>query len=212
MDTHRRKGHRLFAAFWERAVRAESARERATRREVVSAARGRILEVGVGVGANWRYLPDGADYTGTEPDAFMRERAQRFAAREQREIRLSDASAEALPFADESFDTVICTLVLCTVPNPDRALAEMRRVLRPGGELRFWEHIRPPAPAAGRAFDAITPLWKRLGGGCHPNRRTVESIVAAGFDISPPQRFRRAFIPMVSGVAVKPAREDGSGR
>lgn len=210
METRRRKGHRLFAAFWERAVRAESARERATRREVVSAARGRILEVGVGVGANWRYLPEGADYVGSEPDAFMRERAERYAAREHREIRLSDASAESLPFPDESFDTVICTLVLCTVPNPERALAELRRVLAPGGELRFWEHVRPTAPAAGRAFDAITPLWKRLGGGCHPNRRTVESIVAAGFDLGPPQRFRRALIPMVSGVAVKPAGKAGS--
>ncbi len=197
------KGHRLFSAFWERMVRHEGPKERANRQYVVGGSRGRVLEIGLGVGANWRYLPPEVTYVGIEPDPFMRERAERHARESGRPFEIVDAGAERLPFEDDSFDTVIGTLVFCTVADVPRGLAEIRRVLKPDGEYRFWEHVRPANRISGKGFDLIQPAWSRIGGGCHPNRRTVEAIRAAGFELTDVRTFRRAVIPEVVGVAVR---------
>ncbi len=198
-------GHRIFAAVWDRRVRHESAKMATARREVVSSATGRVLEIGVGVGANWRYLPADADYSGVEPDEFMVERARRNATEQHRTIDLHVAPAEALPFDDETFDTVIVTLTLCSVADLELALSEARRVLRPGGELRFWEHVRPSGRVTGPLFDAVNPVWKRIGAGCHLNRRTAEAVASAGFEISSLRRSRLDGLPSILGVAMKPA-------
>lgn len=92
-----------------------------------------------------------------------------------------EAPAERLPFPDDSFDTVVCTLVLCTVDDPDRAIAEVRRVLKPGGRLLLIEHVRSHDPRIARWQDRVTPLWKRIGHGCHPNRDTAAALARAGF-------------------------------
>ncbi len=199
----RERGHRIFAAFWDRATRKESPRQRAARREVVGGARGRVLELGAGVGTNWQYLPDGVVYSGIEPDPFMVKRALGHAADSKREVDLREAPAEALPFEDGTFDTVIVTLTLCTVSNLERSLAEAHRVLKPGGELRFWEHVRPGGRVRGRLFDAITPAWRRVGAGCNPNRRTVEAIRAAGFEVAVVREFGMMGVPTVVGVATR---------
>lgn len=197
-------GHRVFAAFWEFSARHESPRERAMRRFLASEARGRVLEIGVGVGTNWDFLPREIDYVGIEPDPFMRARAIRHASEAGRTVDLVDARAEALPFANEQFDSVLCTLTLCSVGLPSRALSEAYRVLRPGGQLLFFEHVRPTGRVGGALADAATPLWKRLGGGCHPNRRTLGRIKQAGFSLGDVQSFRLGPVPMRAGIAVRP--------
>ena len=118
---------------------------------------------------------------------------------------LRAAPAEELPFDGASFDTVMVTLTLCTVDDLARSLAETRRVLRPGGEFRFWEHVRPDGRRSGRLYDLLTPLSIRLAGGCRPNRRTLEAVAAAGFEIRSLRRFKSGGYPMVVGAAVPAA-------
>jgi ubiquinone/menaquinone biosynthesis C-methylase UbiE len=100
-----------------------------------------------------------------------------------------DGIADELPSADESCDAAVTSLVMCSVPNPDAALSEIRRVLRPGGELRFYEHVRSNQPRMSRWQDRVNPLWRRIGGGCNANRDTLARIVAAGFEVTEVRRF-----------------------
>jgi ubiquinone/menaquinone biosynthesis C-methylase UbiE len=202
------RGNKRFAAFWDWAVRHESPEGRASRKEVVAGARGRVLELGVGVGANWEYLPDDVEYSGIEPDAFMLERARKHAAEQGRVVDLHDARAEALPFPDNTFDTVIVTLTLCSVQDLEAALSEARRVLKPGGELRFGEHVRASGRVAGKLQDLVTPAWRKIGAGCHLNRASADAIRKAGFEVSELRRWRQAFMPMVTGVARAPGRPE----
>jgi ubiquinone/menaquinone biosynthesis C-methylase UbiE len=198
-------GHRLFAACWDRSSRHEGAQQRQARREVAAGLRGRVLEIGVGVGTNWRYLPDGVIYVGIEPDAYMVARARRHADEQGRHVSLVQVPAEHLPFADGAFDTVFATLTLCTIDDVPLALAEIRRVLKPGGEFRFWEHVRPRQAFAGKLFDAITPAWKAGGGGCRPNRRTAEAVAGSGLEMRSLRRERMGPLPVIAGVAVNPS-------
>jgi ubiquinone/menaquinone biosynthesis C-methylase UbiE len=149
------------------------------RRWLVGGARGRTLDLGSGTGRNLPLYPTGVQVVGVEPSAAALPRARRRAPG----VLLVRASAEALPFRDGVFDTVVCGLVLCTVDDPPRALAELRRVLRPGGQLRALEHVRSVRPWRARLQDAIQPAWTRLAGGCHPNRDTERAVQAAGFAI-----------------------------
>lgn len=185
-------------------MRHENKDVHAARREVVGGAMGRVLELGVGVGANWEYLPDGIDYSGIEPDPFMLERARKHAAETGRTYDLREAPAEALPFEDEIFDTVIVTLTLCTVQDVASSLAEARRVVKPGGELRFAEHVRSDGRTGAWLQDRLTPAWRKVGAGCHLNRTSVDSIREAGFEITELRRWRQSFMPMVTGVARAP--------
>lgn len=179
------KGHRWFAAVYDRMMAsAEKTFMRRVRYEIAAGARGRVLEIGAGTGANFPYYSDAASsITAAEPDPFMARRARERAKRVGLPIELKEAPAEALPFGDETFDTVVATLVLCSVRDPAKALAEVRRVLRPGGELRFYEHVRYDHPFGAFWQDMATPIWRWIGGGCHPNRDTVRAIREAGFII-----------------------------
>ncbi|MGI8925366.1 MAG: class I SAM-dependent methyltransferase [Tepidiformaceae bacterium] len=197
----KRKHSRWFAWFWSKAVARESAAEREARRQVTDGLSGRVLEIGVGLGTNWQHLPAGVEYVGIEPDHFMLRRARANAAAASREVDLREAAAEKLPFEDGAFDAVFTTLTFCSVDDVPQALSEVRRVLKPGGEFRFWEHVRPAGRLSGRAFDVVTPLWSRLGAGCHPNRRTVEAIDATGMGVTSLRRFKKGPIPMVVGTA-----------
>jgi ubiquinone/menaquinone biosynthesis C-methylase UbiE len=149
------------------------------RRWLVAGARGRTLDLGCGTGRNLPLYAREVRAIGVDPAADGLARARRRAPG----VRLVRASAEALPFRDGVFDTVVAGLVLCSVSDAPRALAEARRVLRPDGELRALEHVRSRHPGWARVQDAIQPAWTWFAGGCHPNRDTERSVEAAGFVI-----------------------------
>jgi ubiquinone/menaquinone biosynthesis C-methylase UbiE len=194
-------GHRGFAAFWDWMGRHEPRNERQFREQTAGGCRGRTLELGFGAGANWAYLPREVEYVGIEPDPHMRGRAMRHRQPATASFELRAGDAQALDFDDQLFDTVLATLVFCTIPNAAMALREARRVLRPGGQLRFCEHVRPAGRVAGPFFDAISVPWSRLLGGCHPNRRTLDSIEAAGFELVELRKVRIGPLPAIVGVA-----------
>jgi len=149
------------------------------RRWLVASARGRTLDLGCGTGRNLPLLPAGARAVGLDPAADALRRARRRAPA----VPLLIARAEALPFRDGTFDTVLSGLVFCSVGDPPGGLAEVRRVLRPGGELRMLEHVRSTSPWGARLQDLIQPLWTWVAGGCHPNRETEGTVARAGFVI-----------------------------
>jgi ubiquinone/menaquinone biosynthesis C-methylase UbiE len=174
----------LSATFYDIVMaRAEKAALGAWRGDLLKDARGDVLEIGAGTGANLRHYPP--EVTGlilTEPDPGMR---ARLVAQAGPSILVGDCPAQALAVADASVDTVVCTLVLCTVPDVAAVLAEIRRVLRPNGELLLIEHV---AAASGtvthRAQRLLTPVWSRLAGGCCLQRDTAQALTRAGFDTS----------------------------
>ncbi|TYL38562.1 class I SAM-dependent methyltransferase [Natronococcus pandeyae] len=140
---------------------------------------GRVLDVGAGTGANFTYVADDSErisYHAIEPDPHMRKQAAEKARDVGCSVTLRDARAESLPYPDESVDVVISSLVFCTIADPDAALEEVARVLKPGGELRFLEHVHADGwRATGQ--DLLNPLWSRAAGGCQLNRETVERFV-----------------------------------
>ena len=149
------------------------------RRWLVSGASGRTLDIGCGTGRNFPLYASGRSVLGLDPDRSALRRARRRGPW----IPLVQGSAEQLPFRDGTFDTVVSGLVFCSVPDPKRGLAEVRRVLRPGGELRMLEHVRATGPLAARIQDFLQPLWTRVTGGCHPNRDTEKNVESSGFSI-----------------------------
>jgi ubiquinone/menaquinone biosynthesis C-methylase UbiE len=150
------------------------------RARVVGAAEGRVLEFGIGSGLNLPlYGPAVQSVIGVEPSPALLDRARRQAA--QMPVEFIEGSAEALPLADRSIDTVVTTWTLCTIPDAARALSEAHRVLRPGGALLFVEHGKAPEPGVARWQDRLDPLWSRLAGGCHLNRPVDQLIQLAGF-------------------------------
>ncbi|HZR93118.1 MAG TPA: class I SAM-dependent methyltransferase [Gaiellaceae bacterium] len=149
------------------------------RRRLLEPAEGRVLEIGAGTGFNLPYYPEAvSSITLTDALDGMLRRARRRAATVGRQVEAVRAPAEALPFDDGTFDTVVGSLVLCSVSSQQRALAEVRRVLRPGGRYLFLEHVRADDPDLARRQDRWSGVWKTVCFGCHPNRRTLEQIEA----------------------------------
>jgi len=158
---------------------AEATGLRRWREWLARGARGLTLDVGCGTGRNLPLFPAAARVYGIDLPADSLRRARK---REPR-ARLVRASAEALPFREGTFDTVVCGLVLCSVERPEAALGEMRRVLRADGELRLLEHVRSKSPWKARLQDLLQPAWTALSGGCHPNRDTEATVLRAGFAV-----------------------------
>ncbi len=183
------------------------------RRSLLAEARGRVLEIGAGTGLNLpHYTSEVEELILAEPDPHMakllRDRLQDEPVAAGR-VKVIEASAEDLPFDDDSFDTVVSTLVLCTVEDEERSLAEIRRVLVEGGALLFIEHVRSHSRRLARFQDLIERPWGFFAGGCHPNRATDQAIAGGGFWVDRLERGNlpkalRPMRPMVQGVARRP--------
>jgi ubiquinone/menaquinone biosynthesis C-methylase UbiE len=178
-------GHPIFAALYDRMLaRAERGGLGDMRRSLLAGASGRTLELGAGTGANLAHYPEAVDELMlTEPDPHMARRLRERLAAEPPPFRYEvvDAGAEDLPFDDGSFDTVVSTLVFCTVGDPRAAAAEVARVLRPGGSLLVLEHVRDDGRIGGWQ-DRLERPWGWVAGGCHPNRDTAATLAEAGLE------------------------------
>jgi ubiquinone/menaquinone biosynthesis C-methylase UbiE len=185
------------------------------RRRVVGGAHGRVLEIGAGTGLNFAYYALDADVVATEPDPGMLDRAAVRADAVTARVTLVAADAEVLPFPDDVFDAAVVSLTLCTIPRPEKALAELRRVLRPGATLRLLEHVRVEQPAVARVQAWLTPAWRRLAGGCHLDRPTVQLLSAHGFEVRAVLRHARGLVVEVEATRAESsftAKHDGSVR
>jgi ubiquinone/menaquinone biosynthesis C-methylase UbiE len=169
---------RIFAAMYDRFMAGtEEAGLGERRHALLAGADGRVLELGAGTGVNIRHYPPGVrEVVFTEPEEPMARRLEQKLAASGHAGSVVRAPAEQLPFDDDSFDTAVCTLVLCTVRDPERALSEIERVLRPGGMLLFLEHVRAEDAGLARWQDRFAPLWRRFGHGCNCNRPTPDLI------------------------------------
>jgi ubiquinone/menaquinone biosynthesis C-methylase UbiE len=204
-------GNAVFAAMYDRLMAGTERAGLADRRaQLVAGARGTTLELGAGTGLNLRHYPPAVtDLVLAEPDRHMARRLRARLGEAGRPAEVVEAPAERLPFEDGRFDTVVVTLVLCTVQDPAQALKEIARVLKPGGRLLFLEHVRAPDGARlSRWQDRLERPWGWFGGGCHPNRDTVAALEASPLSVesADPGELPKAppiVRPLVVGVAVR---------
>lgn len=211
--------HPLFARFYDRLTAGtERAGLGEMRRQLLSSATGRVLELGAGTGHNLEHYTEAVtELVLAEPDpnmaGILRERLERDGTAAQNPSVI-EAPAEELPFDDGSFDTVVATLVLCTVENPVRAVAEARRVLVEGGRFLYLEHVRSARPGLARWQDWLERPWGFFAGGCHPNRATDQLLAGAGFWIDSLERDKLPKAPplvrpLIRGVAIRPSGVGG---
>ena len=205
--------HPIFARMLGRLIEREERMGQAEHREeMLSGLSGRVVELGAGNGINFRHYPSSVtEVVAVEPEPYLRERAEQAARGAPVPVSVVDGLGGELSFEDSAFDAAVASLVLCSVPEQNPVLSDLFRVIRPGGELRFYEHVRANNPRLVRLQDAVTPVWKLLGGGCHPNRDTGAAIERAGFAIVTCRRvaFRPCFIcapvtPHILGRARRP--------
>ena len=177
--------HPLFARYYARASRLMEKSVGPYRQKLVDGVSGRVIEVGAGNGLNFSYYPATVtEVIAVEPESHLRSIAEANAARSAVPIKVVDATADDLPAADAQCDVAVASLVLCSVPDQDLALAEIRRVLKPGGELRFFEHVQAATPGRRRVQHALdATIWPLLVGGCHCGRDTGAAIQRSGFTI-----------------------------
>jgi SAM-dependent methyltransferase len=201
-DNHK---HPVFARFYAfLSEREEKAGQNEHRRDLLAGARGRAVELGAGNGLNFAYYPPEVDQVAAvEPEPYLRDRAREAAERAPVAVDVVEGTADRLPYEDDSFDVAVASLVLCSVPDQSRALAELRRVLRPGGELRFYEHVVPHRERQAKLFRLAdsSGVWPKLLGGCHCSRDTGTAIERAGFAVERSERFSFNGLPHILGLA-----------
>ena len=195
-------GHPLLAATLDLAM-APLAR---LRPPVVGAARGRVLELGLGTGANLAHYDEDVELVGIEPDPHMLRRARRRAEELGRSVELVQAGAEELPFPDHGFDAAVVTWVFCTIPAPEAAIQELRRVLRPGATVHYVEHVASPHGPVRAVQGLLDPAWAWVAGGCRLTREPTELLRSAGFSITTERSHGGAWnpFPLRSGRARLP--------
>lgn len=197
--------HALFAWALAHGTRAEHRLYGAHKARLLAPLRGTVVDVGAGAGVNLAYLDPSVRYVAVEPNVHFHDRIRAAARAAGIAARVETAVAERLPFEDGSVDAVVGTLVLCSVDDPAAALAEIRRVLRPGGAFVFVEHVAaPPGDPLRRVQRAVRPLWRLLADGCRPDRDTADALAAAGFAALELERFALPLGPVrphVAGVA-----------
>lgn len=199
---------RVFPLLYDTAfVLAERRGLRNARKELVAQSKGRVVELGAGTGLNLDHYPDGlSELVLTEPDPQMAAKLRKRVRSLSLDVAVVEAPAEDLPFEDDSVDTVVSTLVLCTVRDLSRALGEVARILRPGGSLLFAEHVRSSSPRAARWQDRLNTPWSWYACGCQCNRDTVSAMQEASLHISEVRQDRLRWIspvvrPLVVGSA-----------
>ena len=187
--------HPMFARMWKRmTAKGETDEAVAHRTEMLSGLAGEVVEVGAGNGLNFGHYPASVTrLVAVEPEPILREVAQEAAEKAPVEVEVVDGVAERVPGDDDSFDAGVACLMLCTV-DAAPALAELRRVIKPGGELRFYEHVVSESSRVAGFQGVADPLWTRMAGGCHLTRDTAMAIERAGFEIESCRRF--SFSPM----------------
>jgi ubiquinone/menaquinone biosynthesis C-methylase UbiE len=195
--------HPIFARIYMRESAGADRRGVAEhRRELLAGLSGRVLELGCGNGLNFGHYPASvAEVVAVEPEPTLRSAAVEAARAAPVAVRVVDGVAGSVPVEDGSFDAAVASLVLCSVPDQAVALADLRRVLRPGGELRFYEHVQARSqPLSSMLAFAERTFWPRIAGGCHPARHTADAIAAAGFEIESCRRFGFSPGPLVPPV------------
>jgi len=202
--TPERVHHPIFARFYQRlSAGEEKAGAGEHRRELLAGLSGRVVEVGAGNGLNFKYYPDTVtEVIAVEPEPYLRERAEEAAESVGVNVTVVEGVAGGLPVEEASVDAGVASLVLCSVPDQDAALAELRRVIKPGGQLRFYEHVVATKPGLAR-FQRLLDrtVWPHVGGGCHASRDTRAAIEAAGFEIEAERRFKFQPSPVVFPVS-----------
>jgi ubiquinone/menaquinone biosynthesis C-methylase UbiE len=183
--------HPRFARAYARAVDGMNRRGAAGhRRRILADLHGSVVEIGAGAGSSFALYPPAVTHVlALEPDDYLRNLAQQEAGRATVPVTVTAAVAEHIPAGTGSIDAVVASLVLCSVEDQAAVLTEIRRVLKPGGTLAYYEHVRSNRPLLAAVEDLLTPVWRRAAGGCHPNRDTLDAIKAAGFNIEDNQRF-----------------------
>jgi len=206
--------HPIFARVYDRLTASAQVEEGPLREELLSGLSGNVIEVGAGNGHNFVHYPFAVTrILAVEPEPYLRQRGTERAAEASVEIEIVEGIAENLPAEDDSFDAAVACFVLCSVSDQASALAELRRVIRPGGELRFLEHVVANSSGLSRAQRvADRTFWPLVGGGCHAARDTGGAIEAAGFQIERSRRFpfRTSVVevlvtPHILGMARRPA-------
>jgi ubiquinone/menaquinone biosynthesis C-methylase UbiE len=170
------------------------------RSELLAKATGTVLEIGAGTGINFPLYEHADKVTAIEPSEHMIARSQSKHSQSRVAIEVVTASAEALPFADHSFDSVVATLVFCTIPNPEKALEEIKRVCRPGGKILFFEHVKMENPFLGTLQEWLTPGWKKICDGCCLNRDTLGLIESHGLPIVKVKNYYKGLFIVVEAV------------
>ncbi|BBZ77310.1 methyltransferase type 11 [Mycolicibacterium anyangense] len=175
--------HPFFARFWTLMSTHESGAMKTMRQQNLAGLHGRVLEIGAGTGTNFEFYPDTVtEVVALEPETRLAPQARAAAAAARVPITVIETTVETMPAA-EPFDAVVCSLVLCSVENPEAVLRQVKSTLKPGGELRYFEHVAQPGWRGGLQRLADATIWPRMAGNCHTHRETERAITSAGFAI-----------------------------